>query len=734
MNTFRWHFPPGVLAATLCSAVVGAQFVAAASARDAVFLSRFAPSALPLMMIVAAVVSIILVVLGGAPLRRISPATHVPLTFAISAVLIVVEWRLTRVFPDAATRIFYLHAAGLGPMLGSGFWLVTTERFDPRTAKKHFGQIGGAGTLGGLAGGLLAAPIAAKGGVTAMLLLLAVLQATCAWQVRALARSIPPASRRRHPGREPDVPSAWRVLADTPYLRSLGALILLGTTAAVFVDYVLKVEVTTSFAGGAALGQFFSLYYAAINLITFAIQTFGSRVIIEKLGLVAAASAPSLILALGSVLAIIAPGLQNLIIAHGGEKVARGSLHRTGYEQFYTPLAPGDRRAVKATIDVGLARTGDIIGAAAVQIVLGSTLGSPLLFLLFCGIACSGAALIVARPLAHGYVKTLEQSLLHRAVEIDLSDIDDLATRTIVLRSLPRASAAVTPMPVVDPNVQEIAALHSRHPEEILRVLADPNGLRAPLIPHVIALLAWDPVAPDAIRALRGVAEEHVGALVDALINPNQPFAVRRRLARVFSVCVSQRAADGLALGLEDLRFEVRFHCGRSLAAIIEKNPRVRVNREALLDAVRREVDVGRSVWEGRQLLDSVIGPEEGPSATEQAVSERANQSLTHVFTLLSIALPTEPMRLAFGALHSTDQRVRGTALEYLDAVLPPDIRERLWPFLELQPAARRPARRREEILADLLRANESIIMDLRGQGPQEGAPNPRASNPRRSS
>ncbi len=78
-------------------------------------------------------------------------------------------------------------------------------------------------------------------------------------------------------------------------------------------------------------------------------------------------------------------------------------------------------------------------------------------------------------------------------------------------------------------------------------------------MPHVIPLLAWDPVAEHAMFALRKVAEEHVGQLADALIDPNQDFAVRRRLARVFSVCVSQRAADGLLLGLDDLRFDVRF-------------------------------------------------------------------------------------------------------------------------------------------------------------------------------
>ena len=47
-------------------------------------------------------------------------------------------------------------------MLGSGFWLMASERFDPRTAKRHFGQIAGAGTLGGLVGGLLSERVAAQ--------------------------------------------------------------------------------------------------------------------------------------------------------------------------------------------------------------------------------------------------------------------------------------------------------------------------------------------------------------------------------------------------------------------------------------------------------------------------------------------------------------------------------------------------------------------------------------------
>jgi hypothetical protein len=61
-------------------------------------------------------------------------------------------------------------------------------------------------------------------------------------------------------------------------------------------------------------------------------------------------------------------------------------------------------------------------------------------------------------------------------------------------------------------------------------------------------LLASDTVADHALFALRKVAEERVGERTDALLDGNLDYTMRYRLARVFGVCVSQRAADGLAL------------------------------------------------------------------------------------------------------------------------------------------------------------------------------------------
>jgi hypothetical protein len=329
-----------------------------------------------------------------------------------------------------------------------------------------------------------------------------------------------------------------------------------------------------------------------------------------------------------------------------------------------------------------------------------------------------------------GYEKALETSLLSRAVELDLSQVEDLTTRTTLMRALrtsEMASSATTHSDLetrglrerpparpatADSDVQQIMTLQSGDREGIRRLLRSDKGLSAAVVPHVIPLLAQDDMSHDCMRALRAVAEERVGELIDALTDPNQPFVVRRRLARVFSVCVSQRATDGLLLGLEDLRFEVRYQCGRSLLTIAEKNPAVRIDKERIFAFVHREVAVNRVVWENRRLLDR-LKEDDDRSFLEGLVWDRASQSLAHVFTLLALVLPTEPLRIAFRGLHTDDESLRGTALEYLENVLPPDIRERLWPFLEDRRQPGKVNRPREETLANLLRSNGSIRANL---------------------
>jgi ATP:ADP antiporter, AAA family len=716
----------------LGAAAVMAQFVSGKAVRDALFLTSLDLSALPAMLVATSVVSVVLVVANARAARRLRPVTLVPVTFAASGVLFLLEWFLRSRSPLGTAVAVYLHISAAGPVLASGFWLIASERFDPHTAKKRFGHIAAAGTLGGLVSALVTERVAAMFGVPAMLPLLALLQFCSAWFVRHTALCAP-ASPPVRTDDESDAParSPLRVLTEAPYLRNLAALVLLGTTGAALVDYLFKAEAIDTFGRGDNLLRFFALYYAGTSLLAFVLQTSASRMVLERFGLAVSAGTPSGALLAGSLAGLVVPGFGSLLVARAGESVLRSSFFRAGYELFYTPIPAAEKRAAKTLIDVGFDRLGDGIGGALVRAAVLLAPASQSTAILGLAIGCSAAALIATSRLNRGYLGTLENSLADLSRRAGSSTLDDAKTTismrpTHLLRGEGEArQAQVAPVlsehavrpaqgervDALEPELRDILSLRSRNRARVVDVLGREDGLTPGLVPHAIRLLAWDQVADHALFALKKVAEEHVGQLVDALLDPNQDFAIRRRLARVFSVCVSQRAASGLMFGLEDPRFDVRFQSARSLASIVEKNAWVHLDSPQIFAIVLKELAVGRGVWESRRLLDGVdAGDSQSP--IDQFVRNRAGESLAHVFTLLSLVLPREPLLMAFRSLHTDDEQLQGTALEYLDGVLPSAIRQRLWPFID-GAAVKRPARPRAEVIAELLQSNHSIALNL---------------------
>jgi hypothetical protein len=316
-------------------------------------------------------------------------------------------------------------------------------------------------------------------------------------------------------------------------------------------------------------------------------------------------------------------------------------------------------------------------------------------------IASSIVAILAASRLNHWYVRTLGTSLVSQAPRLGRSETEGPLTRSMLqkIRNSNQELAHKTPH-----DYSDARALRSNDRKRAIEVLSREDGLSAALVSDAIPLLAG-PLSDYAMFALRKVAEERVGQITDALLDPNHDPAIRRQLARVLSIGVSQRAVDGLLLALDDQRFGVRYQAARSLAMILGRNPRVRIDRDRVLEVVLREVAAERPVWESRQLLEGASSE----SPLDEFVRDRAGHSLAHVFTLLSLVLPSQPLQIAFQSLQSEDGRLQGTALEYLDGVLPTEIRQQVWPFLVRTQT--RSAQPHGEIIANLLRSSSSVTL-----------------------
>ncbi|GAB4109014.1 MAG: hypothetical protein Kow001_08260 [Acidobacteriota bacterium] len=720
--------------ATIVAFLMIANQVAGKATRDALFLSQFDVTSLPTMLMAGAALSLAAVLGVSRLMSRHGPARLVPAIFAASAALLLLQWWLAVHQPRIAAVLLYFHVAVFGSILISGFWSFTNELFDPRSGKRMISRIATGGAVGGLAGGVLAERVAADLDVPLMLPLLGVMHLISA----VLLFRMPAGG----PGGGPataDSPSGLRalfgLLRRQSYLHSLAMLVLAGTACAALIDYLFKEQAVQSFPEEGGLLRFFAIYYTVISLLGVLFQGGLSRVALQKLGVVRTAGILPATLALGGLANLVLPALATAIAARAGEAVLRNSLWRSAYELLYTPVPPAEKRAVKTVIDVGFERLGDALGGGLVRVLLllAPAVALPLLPITAGLLGLLG--LVAAVRLHRGYIQTLERSLRTKAVELDLDQIEDRTTRRTMMQTLgaidvqelglPEAEDApaaspVSPLPRRKGPAEQLEALRSGDVQQVLAVLHH-GDLYPLLVPQVIQLLAWDAVAVEAIRVLRRLGLRITGQLVDALLDLDQDFTIRRRIPRVLASIPTQRAAEGLLAGLRDPRFEVRYQCGRALLHITSENPEIRLPADAVVEVVEREVSVDRPVWESHRLLDQLEVVEDQPQYLDDLVRDRAGKSLEHVFTVLSLILPREPLQIAFRGLHTDDPGLRGTALEYLESVLPERIRSSLWPFLEARPEAEVMARSREEVLEDLLRSHESIQISLKHLRDREG-------------
>jgi ATP:ADP antiporter, AAA family len=693
--------------------------------RDAIFLSAYPITALPAMMVAAAGASVLVALAAAWGLSRAGPRQLVPSMFVLSAVLLLGEWWLTRHAGRLAAILFYLHYSAFGAMLVSGLWSIVGERFDPRAARREIGRIGAAGAIGGVVGGLLAVRAGSTLPVFVMLPLLAAFHlgaASFAVGVGRGIRSPAPAAA----GEATPVATAARL----PYLRLLVALVLLTTIAEALLDYVFKARVTGVFGAGVAgevgrsdLLRFFAWFYTITGLIAFAVQALASAHVLRRLGFARTAGALPIVTAVGGGGALLLPGLAPIVAARGLEMVTRSSLYRSGYELLFAPLLPAEKRASKAVVDVGVTRLGDALGAAAVRVALMAP--AALQVLLGLTVMASAAAAVIVYRLQRGYARALERALAARAGLLEAVDIEFDALQSAMLHTVGGVGVTIEgaaaprtgtqPVAIVDstrPATDRRTELRSRDAQRVHRALRA-GPVTKDLVHAVIPLLAWDAVATAAVSALRAGVHETADPMLAALRDPDEEFAVRRRLPIALAAAPTQTVADGLVAGLEDARFEVRYRCGVVLNRIVAGNPQITLDQERILRAVEREVSVDRRVWESHRLLDE--DDDEAWSPMFDAVlKERASRALAHVFTMLALVLPRRPLQLAFRALHVSDPHVRGTALEYLETTLPESIRRSLWGFLEDTRTGARPHRSRDAIVRDLLASDATIALDLK--------------------
>jgi hypothetical protein len=273
--------------------------------------------------------------------------------------------------------------------------------------------------------------------------------------------------------------------------------------------------------------------------------------------------------------------------------------------------------------------------------------------------------------------------LVTRAMELE--EPRDRTTRATLEMVANRASGSypAAKKPAGSDAWAQLVELASNDTKRIKRALERP--LTQAGVALAIPLLAKPELAEPATRAVSKAARGCLGQLADALADPALPVAARTKLpnmivAAATDITQAERVRAGLMACLYDRELEVRARVAEALAQLREVYPDLALDETAVFEGVRRELAVGDAMTPERR---------------------------AHLATLLALALPAEPVRTAFHGLHSDDATLRGVALEYLENVLPGDIRERLWIVLAIEVPALAQKRPVEDVLAELLQPKE---------------------------
>jgi hypothetical protein len=703
--------------ALIAATTMIAQQVAGKATRDALFLSNFDVTNLPKVVIAAAIASIAGVLLMSRLLSVISPIKLIPVVFGLSSLLYIGEWFLLDYRPGITSIALYLHMAVFGAILISGFWSIINERFDPHSAKQRVARIAAAAALGGVIGGVLASEVAKSMDVRAVLLFLSGLHFICMVTVRCIGaptRTIPidNAVRTR---------SAFTVISQTHYLQWMAALMVLVAVMAALVDYAFKSEASAHFKDSESLVAFFGSFYASIGVLGFILQSLLGRRILQRYGIGMTIAILPFTIAIFGVVGVAFTHLWTMVTLRGGQAIFTNSLFRSAFELLYTPLPPHKKRPTKTIIDVASDRLGDLIGSGLLLLLLFIAPNLPTAVVATCAVVVASLALYVVVRLNRGYINQLARSLRKGVVRIDEDDIVDATTQEILAessayseRKFLQSKIEALAHPDGEEDIDEdtsitdeagrvaliISDLTSGDTRRIRRALGNPD-LDVSVAHYMIPLLSNNEMTLEARSELRWLVTRIPGQLTDALLNPDLPLLVRQRLPGVLEASHSPRSIAGLLLGMVDETFNVRYSCARVLVRMRQRNPHIVIPRQQVYDAISNELQASPEDWEGRDMELKM-----DYATDEEDVNPEFNRGLEHVFTLLALTLDPDAVRLSMQAAFSKDLNLRGTALEYLENVLPGYLYNELLKHLGEAPQGSRSTR----TLGDIVNELKSVV------------------------
>jgi ATP/ADP translocase len=320
------------------------------------FLNKFDIDKLPWLYILIAIFGGILAYSYSKLAARTSLPTAVFWAMALSVASLVTMWWLIRMRLEWMIYVLNVWVSLFSVVLVAQGWLVASNLFDSREAKRLYPLLGMGMVLGAAFGGEFTSRTAAVVGTTNLLLASAamVILAYAAFRVAA-SRSGGSLARARAAEEAETGFSFKDVTRDIAHTRQLQVII--GIMAVTFivdvlVEYQFQRMAQAAFHGDqltAFFGKFYGLY---LNLIEFVFQLFLTTAVVNWFGVAGTLQIMPVAILAASGFTAMSPGVASTAGVRLTEASTRYTLNRTGMELLYLPLPKELRNRIKAFIDI----------------------------------------------------------------------------------------------------------------------------------------------------------------------------------------------------------------------------------------------------------------------------------------------------------------------------------------------------------------------------------------------
>lgn len=302
--------------------------------------------------------------LYGALVSNFPRRVFLPALFGFFIVCLLGFYALFQADVGGRGMAFFLWLTVFNVFSVSVFWSFMADVFDSFEARKYYGYIGAAGTVGAFSGPILTRTLAEEVGIANLMLVSAGFLSVCLlciWKLRQWALR-----REREAGRDNEsamggeILAGLKLVAKEPLLRWLAAMVFLGVGIGQLLYNQQSVIAREGFATAEERTAFYAGIDIAVNVLTLLVQLFATRWLMSRWGLAPVFLIPmgALLLGFGALTVSPLPMMVGIVLV-----VTRSnefSLMKPGRETIYTRVDRQWRYKAGAAIDTAFYRGGEL--------------------------------------------------------------------------------------------------------------------------------------------------------------------------------------------------------------------------------------------------------------------------------------------------------------------------------------------------------------------------------------